>query len=321
MLDGWLKAVGIKLGRREREVSLIEAEAEAPHGSALAAIGRELGSNAEAPVRSRDFANLRKLSVIGAGGILACGAIFLLWPGESGARAPEGQRLAAASAPALQPAPALPQKPAFVPVIRPLHLFALEAPELIKAGANYDAIRATNGDGREDSLSFGTAARSDALFMQLSVYRVGTEVTEPTAFFVDITRRAASVGLAVAKATPGEVLHTKFGDMETAEMRLSVGEYERGCLAFRRAVPGESLRLAGWYCAPNGAFVGRAGLSCLIDRLALLSAGEDHVLRDGFVAAERRRPSCGKAPLIAASASAAPPADVSPTRLRGPKGR
>jgi hypothetical protein len=77
----------------------------------------------------------------------------------------------------------------------------------------------------------------------------------------------------------------------------------------------------GWYCVPAGSFAGRGGLSCLINRLALLSAGEDNILRDSFVAAERRRPAaCGKGPLLAASAGTAPlPAEISPAKLRGIK--
>jgi hypothetical protein len=52
-----------------------------------------------------------------------------------------------------------------------------------------------------------------------------------------------------------------------------------------------------------------------------LSAGEDNILRDSFVAAERRRPAaCGKGPLLAASAGTAPlPAEISPAKLRGIK--
>jgi len=116
--------------------------------------------------------------------------------------------------------------------------------------------------------------------------------------------------------TPGEPMHSKFGEMETADIKLSGAGVERQCLAFRRAAPGEALRLTGWYCGPAGAFAGRAGLACLIDRLALLGAGEDSELRDGFAAAERRRMACGKAPLLA---QAAEPARASPPRLRGAK--
>ncbi|SDQ89331.1 hypothetical protein SAMN05444161_0999 [Rhizobiales bacterium GAS191] len=252
--------------------------------------------------------------------LLAGATLVLLLPGQSGATAPDEPKPDEPKVAAAPSPPALPPKPAFVPIIRPIRLFALEAPELVKAVANYDAIRSTGGDGREDDLSFGSAARTDALHLRLAIYRAGSEAGEASPLFVELTRRAAAAGLAVSKTTPGKPMRSKFGEMETAEVRLSMQGVERSCLAFRRAVTGEALRLTGWYCAPAGAFAGRAGLACLIDRLALLSAGEDTALRNGFVSAERRRLACGKAPLLAASAGSLPLAnDANPPRLRGTK--
>ena len=226
----------------------------------------------------------------------------------------------AAPAPGAAPNSPAQAKPAFVPIIRPIRLFALEAPELVKVVADYDASRAIAGDGREDRLSFGSAARGDAPYMRLAVYRAGSEAADAPPLFVDLTRSAALAGLAVLKSAPGEPMRTKFGEMETAEIKLGMAGVERSCLAFRRAVGGEKLRLTGWYCAPIGSFAGRAVLSCLIDRLALLSAGEDMALRDSFVAAERRRQACGKARVVAASAGGSPVDNAAnPPRLRGAK--
>jgi hypothetical protein len=316
MLDGWLK-------RTDIEGAAHPAPRLGPHagvsrmselGRARQGMGQRL-SGIYLP-ELRKAAGLARPALFGAALLLAGATALALLPSQGGASAPDEQL------PVAQAAPAAPEKPAWLPIIRPLRLFALESPELIKAAANYDAIRATAGDGREDSLSFGSAARIDALFMRLSVYRAGSEASDPAPFFVDLSRRAASVGLAVAKATPGETMRSKFGDMETAEMKLSMNGVERACLAFRRAVPGESLRIGGWYCAPVGGFAGRAGLSCLVDRLALLSAGEDLLLRDGFVAAERRRGGCGKAPMLASAAGGTTPAqDFNPAKLRGIKAR
>lgn len=314
MLDGWLKEAGIELDDAAHEGSQVE-----PHFDASARgqfdgsrrSRRSSSSSSYAP-GSPKAGKLQRAALFGVALLFACATAFFVLSGESGAMPQERETLA-------QPAPVAPEKPTWIPVIRPIHLFALEAPELIKAAANYDAVRSTTSDGREDNLSFGSAARVDALFMRVSVYRLGSEAKDPVPFFVDLSRRAASVGLAVGKTTPGEAMATKFGDMEIAETKLGMNEIERSCLAFRRALPGEKLRLAGWYCAPAGSFAGRAGLSCLIDRLALLSAGEDNTLRDSFVAAERRRPAaCGKGPLFAASAGTAPlPAEIGPAKLRG----
>jgi hypothetical protein len=323
MLDGWLKAAGIELDDTAHEGPQGEAPQVERHFDAArwTKFGgsrrrrRSSSSSSYAP-GSLKAARLQRAALFGVALLFACATAFFVLSGESGAMSQERETAAL-------PTSAGPEKPAWIPVIRPIHLFALEAPELIKAAANYDAVRSTTSDGREDNLSFGSAARVDALFMRVSVYRLGSEAKDPAPFFVDLSRRAASVGLAVGKTTPGEAMPTKFGDMEIAEIKLTMNEVERSCLAFRRALPGEKLRLAGWYCAPAGSFAGRAGLSCLINRLALLSAGDDDTLRDSFVAAERRRPAaCGKGPLLAASAGIAPlPAEIGPTRLRGIKAR
>ena len=313
MLDRWLKAAGVDAesvgGQVPPEGRIFDASSWEPSDGAAKALGS--GRPRRHSRSSVGTARVPRFVLFSVALIFACATALLVLSEESGASSPEHQ----------EPADATPsQKPAWLPVIRPLRLFALEAPELIKAAPNYDAARSTLGDGREDNLSFGAAARGDASFMRISVYRPGSEAADPAPFFVDLSRRAASVGLAVAKATPGEPTQTKFGEMETAEVKLSMNDVERSCLAFRRAAKGENLRIAGWYCAPVGSFAGRASLACLVDRLALLSAGEDLALRDGFVAAEKRRPAaCGKGPLLAATSAATP---VLPQgKLRGTKPR
>jgi hypothetical protein len=248
--------------------------------------------------------------LVGVTLLLACVTAALLLSNSGDAGLPEMT--------ALKPTPAL--KPAWLPILRPIRLFALEAPELTKAAASYQAIRSTLGDGREDDLTFGSAAGTEAPFVRIAVYRSGSEASEPAPLAADLAQRAAAAGLVAGKAAPGEPIHSKFGEMQIVEVKLSQTELERSCLAFRRAVAGEALRIAGWYCAPVDGFAGRAGVSCLIDRLALISAGEDLALRDGFVAAERRRVSCGKIPMLAASIASPPVAEGrEPPRLRGIK--
>jgi hypothetical protein len=314
MLDRWLKAAGVEADGVARQASRDERVFDVSQW-------REFDGSAEGLAARRPQRHvgrsrrLQRLALFGLAMLFACATALLLLSAESGS-AEEQQAAPPAS-------PGTPQKPAWLPVVRPIRLFALEAPELIKTAQNYDAVRSTSGDGREDNLAFGAAARADAPYMRISVYRAGSEAVDPAPFFVDLSRRAASVGLAVAKTTPGQPTLSKFGEMETAEVKLQINEVERNCLAFRHAVGGENLRITGWYCAPAGSFAGRAGLSCLVDRLALLSAGEDHALRDSFVAAERRRPAaCSKGPLLAASAGSAPlPPEIGPARLRGTKPR
>jgi hypothetical protein len=314
MMDGWLKEAGILPDGVAHKDALTKRDFDASLWSRFEAT--QEGFRAERAAASGRVARLQRTALFCVAFLFACATALLLLSVESDASAPEEGK-AAADVPV---APA--EKPAWLTVVRPIRLFALEAPELIKTTANYDAIRSARGDGREDNLSFGSAARGDAPFMRVSIYRAGAEIADPAPLFVDLSRRAAKLGLAVAKVTPGEAMRSKFGEMETVEMRLKAEDVERSCLAFRRAVPGEALRISGWYCAPVGSFAGRAGLTCLIDRLALLSAGEDKALRDSFVAAERRRPvACGKTPYFATAGGPAVSVAIGQPRLRGTKAR
>jgi hypothetical protein len=316
MLDRWLKAAGVEADGVAGQASQAERVFDASQWSEFDGSAEGLAPRRSSRRHGRSR-RLQRLALFSLAMLFACATALLVLSADSGASSAEEQKAAA------EASPGTPQKPAWLPVIRPIRLFTLEAPELIKTAQNYDAVRSTLGDGREDNLSFGSAARGDAPFMRVSVYRAGSEAVDPAPFFVDLSRRAASLGLAVAKTTPGEPMRSKFGEMETAEVKLQINEVERNCLAFRHAVTAENLRIAGWYCAPAGGFAGPAGLSCLVDRLTLLSAGEDHLLRDSFAAAERRRPAtCGKGPLLSASAASAPlPQEIGPARLRGLKPR
>ena len=257
--------------------------------------------------------------LLGAALISCCATALLLLPARGGATMPEEPKIVAR-----ETAPAARETLSFVPIARPARLFALDFAELAKAGESYDALRSAVGDGREDRLQFGAAAHVHEPFMQIAVYRTGIEAVDPAPFFVDVSRRAAAAGLAVSKATPGEPMPSKFGEMENAEVKLSMDGVERSCVAFRRAVPGEALRLSGWYCPPAGELAPRAGLSCLVDRLELSAASEDKVLRDGFAAARARGTDCGKppAPVLAASVPAPPQfLKANAPRPRGTKAR
>jgi hypothetical protein len=280
------------------------------------------GGEAARPARIKDEHARQRLPfarppLLGAPPLVAWAAALLLLTAEGGAGMAQEPEIA-------RNTPTLVARgtSSFVSIDRPTALFALDSAELAKAGESHDAVRARTGDGREDSLTFGAAARSDAPFMELAVYRIGSEASDPAPFFVELSRRAAAAGLAVSKATPADPMRSKFGDLESADVKLSLNGVERSCVAFRRAVPGETLQLGGWYCPPAGSFAERAELSCIIDRLEPSNANEDRTTREGFAKAEDRRLGCGRPPVLTASALAAPPVQtVDPPRRHGTKAR
>jgi len=235
---------------------------------------------------------------------ISTAALFLL-PARGGATMPDEPRIASRDAS---------QAPSWTRISHPAQLFTLDAVELSKADKSYEAMRSTQGEGREDRLVFGAAARIGEPFMEIAILRSGAEASDDAPFFVDLSRRAAAAGVAVAKAAPGEPMPSKFGELESAEARLSANGAERSCLAFRRAVPGEALRILGWYCPPEGARARAPELSCLMERLELSGTTEeteDKTLRDAFAAAQARRLGCGKPPPL----SAALPAGKAPVAI------
>jgi hypothetical protein len=236
---------------------------------------------------------------------ISTAALFLL-PGRGGATMSEDPEVASREA---SPAPPVPSS--WTRIAHPAPLFTLDAAEFSKTDKSYEAMRSTQGEGREDRLVFGAAARIGEPFMEIAILRGGAEAGDDAPFFVDLSRRAAAAGVAVAKAAPGEPMPSKFGDMESAEARLSANGAERSCLAFRRAVPGEALRILGWYCPPEGARERAPELSCLMERLELSGTTEDKTLRDAFAAAQARRLGCSKPPPL----SAALPASKAPVAI------
>jgi hypothetical protein len=170
---------------------------------------------------------------------------------------------------------------------RPIELIALEAPELRRVKAVYRSRSHASGR-REESLNWTDPRDGNVVHVALQLGTKG----EDSPLFVDLARRAAVHSLSVVRMAPPQPLLTKFGDIEVADLALSsVDGQEIPCLGFRRRAGDDSPRLAGWYCLAKP-MVERPALACFIDRLALMSAGEDLALRKFFTDAEKRRATC-----------------------------
>ena len=86
----------------------------------------------------------------------------------------------------------------------------------------------------------------------------------------------------------GTAISTRLGSVVVADLRLWDDGSDMPCLGFR-GFPGGSdgLRIVGLACGGAGKPIARSALACTIDRIDLLSAGDDRRLRSIFVAAER----------------------------------
>jgi hypothetical protein len=171
----------------------------------------------------------------------------------------------------------------------------------------YEVSRHPEG-GRKDVFHWsGAGGRPVA---ELEIYRPGHERQPSGPAAADITARMDG---APDLETAG-IIDSKFGPV-TLLRPVGGGDGERACLGFIRRVEDPAFRLSGWSCQGDDVSARRAAIGCMLNRLILLTAGNDTKLAELFARAELRRSDC------AASAAPALTADwltgASDPRLRG----
>lgn len=206
------------------------------------------------------------------------------------------------AAPAAPPAPPVAARSVWLEIVKPIQLYALAGSEFGRLPLDYAARRRPEGRERQDTLSFGQFG-TDAPYARLSIHRIGAQPTSTPDLFVALARLAGEGDLAVTKSAMPIPVRTRFGDFATADVTLSRGPLSAPCLGFRLDPPAVSrtVEIAGLACGGAARPMDRAALSCLLDRIDLVSAGDDEQMRAFFVDAERRRgQECSPARLVAA---------------------
>lgn len=181
-------------------------------------------------------------------------------------------------------------------IASPLPAYNLEGPELGRNPPLY-RVRANATGGRQDILIWGEAgvrplAARTSVAGGIVIERRGG-VSPSDSLFVETARRTALVGASIGRMAQSLELETKFGLTEIAETELEVFGASHACQSFRVAGGPGALRINGWFCGTSGRSVSRDTLGCLIDRIDLMSAGNDRDLRAWFAASERSRKACG----------------------------
>lgn len=189
----------------------------------------------------------------------------------------------------------------WAPIVKPIAMFNLDAPEFARAAPAY-AARSGSG-AREDLLSFGGFAQATP-HLALAVRTGRLDGANAAPFTVAIAREAAAMALSTTRSSLPVTIETRFGPLETADVVLSDGTESRGCVAFRSAGGIDTFALRGWWCAA-GKPSDRRQLTCLVERLDLINAAGDQALRAAFAASElRRNAACERAHLSAAGRKA-----------------
>ena len=225
----------------------------------------------------------RMVGFMGAGTIGALGLLFLgvaLFPWQepqSASHAPQASAVRATQE--------------WQAVDKPVMPVSLDMPEWKGLARTYEARRHTQTRLREDMIAIGQPA-SQGLYARLVLTRSANGEALPSgSFFLDITRRAAQVGLAVIKNDAPSSLDTKLGPFEMAEAEMVTGSITRPCFAFRGPEGESGVRLTGFLCGTAERKPDPRQLTCFIDRLE--PAIDDRALRDQFRGSEAyRHPAC-----------------------------
>jgi hypothetical protein len=223
-------------------------------------------------------------------GVLGAGWLASLVPAMLDTSARASGPVAALHTGTLAPSPARAGVPDWTPVARPIATFGLGMPDLdgqpIRHGARRDRSSAT----REDVLQAGEFTMP-ATHLRLAVQR--DPVAPASSHYLAVTRQAAEAGLAVERIAQPRALASKFGPIEASDVMLGQGDDVRHCLAFRHITDDRAFGFQGWLCGQGGVAADRQRLTCLLDRLNLLAAGEARELRVHFSRAElNRQASC-----------------------------
>ena len=150
----------------------------------------------------------------------------------------------------------------------------------------YEIFRHPEG-GRKDLFQWSGADRKPVA--ELEIYRPGGEFSHSRAAVAEIVARMDPDGMRELEAAG--IIDSKFGTVTL--LRLVGGaDSPRACLGFIKRIDDPSVRIAGWSCQGDTLPARRAAVSCILNRLTLLTAGNDPKLAELFARAELRRGDC-----------------------------
>ena len=229
-------------------------------------------------------------------------------------------------------------KAGWSPASRSHPAFAVSSLDLSDKTETYEIFRHPAG-GRKDVLHWtapGTAsgtAQGSALagkpIAELEIYRPGGEFDPSDTANAEIATRMDPQGNPKGnpegdpKGSSGleaaGVIDSKFGAVALLRSSSNAsGAKNRAtpCLGFIKRLGDPNLQISGWTCQGDGLPARRAAIGCMLNRLTLLSAGNEPKLAELFARAELKRGNC------AATAPSATSVDwvtgIENPRLRGP---
>ena len=92
--------------------------------------------------------------------------------------------------------------------------------------------------------------------------------------------------------TPAGVIETKFGAVALVGFSVEVSGKPQSCIGFAHNFEMPRLQISGWSCQANNPQMQRQAVACALDRLTMLSAGNDPKMAELFARAELKRAGC-----------------------------
>lgn len=160
----------------------------------------------------------------------------------------------------------------------------------------YEIFRHPQG-GRRDVFQWSGADKRPVA--ELEIYRPGGELNHEGPAIAEIAARLDPNGVRELEAAG--LIDSKFGTVTLLRL-ISGTEAARACLGFMKRVSDPNVRISGWSCQGDNLPARRAAISCMLNRLTLLSTGNDPKLAELFARAELRRSDCAATALPALSA-------------------
>jgi hypothetical protein len=172
---------------------------------------------------------------------------------------------------------------------RSAQAFAVSQFDFVDKTESYEVFRHPLG-GRKDVVRW-VRRDDEGPLAELEIYRPGGEFDQTADAGAELIARMSP---ARGRAEAAGVLDSKFG---TVTLLRNTGDRDpaQACLGFLKRFDEPSLRISGWSCQGDGWPARRTAIDCLLNRLVLLSAGNDPRLAQLFADAELRRGSCASA--------------------------
>jgi hypothetical protein len=174
--------------------------------------------------------------------------------------------------------------------------FAISQFDSAEKTETYRILRHPEG-GRKDVLRW--SAQDHKPVAALEIYRPGGELGQSGPAIAELAAGMDPEGMRELEAAG--LIDSKFGAVTLLRF-AGQADGARSCLGFIKRLDEPNLQISGWSCQGGALPARRAAISCILNRLMLLAAGNDSKLAELFARAELRRGVCSPAAAPAISA-------------------